>query len=125
MALGVDWVRVKFEFAVGEALLWYVSILQMITYRNTFGVGGMKGRDEGDTCLFHAVPRVTRWMIVILMRHEMPVIIAAIYWGGVMRLAKPRHFEAGEAWRAICSVIGNLRGRRGAKSLALMEREKR
>ena len=41
-------------------------------------------------------------MIVMLMRLEMPVIIAAIYWGGVTRLAIRCHFEAEDAWRAIC-----------------------
>lgn len=111
VALGVDWVRVSFEFALIERLLWYVSILLMIMYKKTFGVGGMKGRNGGDTCLLLAVPRFTRRVIVFPSRLEMPVIAAAIYWGGVRRLAVPWHFEAQEAWRAICLVIGNFRGR--------------
>ena len=113
VALGVDWVRVKFEFALGRVLRWYISILLLITYRKTFGVARMKGRDEGDTRLFLAVPRFTRRMKVILMRPKMPVIIAAIYWGSVTSPATPWHFEAEEAWRAICLVIGNFRIRGG------------
>ena len=114
MALGVDWVRVKFEFALGKVLSWYVSILLMITYRKTSGVARMKGRDEEDTCLFLAVPRFARRMIVMLVRPEMPVIVAAIYWRGIMRSAMPWHIAAEEAWKAICSVIGNFRRRDGA-----------
>ena len=87
VTLGVDWVRVKLEFALGKVLSWHVSILVMITYGKTFGVARMKGRNEGDTCLSLAVPRFTRRMMVISMRSEMPMIVAAIYWGGVTRLA--------------------------------------
>ena len=111
VALGVDRVRVKFEFALGKVLSCYISILLMNTYTQAFGVGGMKGRNGGDTCFFLVVPRLTGRIIVILMRPEMPVIIAAIYWGSVIRSATPWHFEA-EAWRAIYSVIGNCRRRR-------------
>ena len=122
VALGVDWVRVSFKFALIERLLWYVSILLMNMYKKTFGVGGMKGRNGGDTCLFLAVPQFT----VFPSRLEMPVIAAAIYWGGGRRLAMPWHFEAEQAWRAICLAIGNFRGRsrmRETEYLALMERE--
>ena len=43
MALGIDWVRVKFKCALGRVLSWYVSILVMITYRKVLEVAEMKG----------------------------------------------------------------------------------
>ena len=69
----------------------------------------MEVRDEGETCLFREVPRLMPRMIVILVRPEMPVIAAAVYWGGFMRLATPRHVAGEEAWNAICSMIGSFR----------------
>ena len=126
VALGVDWVRAKFEFALGKVLSWYVSNLMMITYRKTLGFARTKGRDEGNTCLLPAVPRFTRRMIVILVRNEMPVILAAVDWGSFTRLAIRWHFEADEAWGAIRSVIGNFRGRRWVREIkGLMEKYKR